>query len=349
MKEMDKEEFIHKILKEGCTNIDPVNIVQSLICAVLDALHLPNYSIEDKRAKIESAIINNIRPAIERFEHLQQLYEMLWIQSDLSFFNLLKNKGFCNDYLFLDKEFENPYPDETSKYKMFQGTPAEWLSGMRKIEDLEPHCTPVLPFSALISQIEILQRELFDTDSDKVLYDIRALLSSLQIFLVTNNLEGKEHKVINPFDGKEYITKIPQSNKDYESGSDALGMYVPKYGIIYLWVDKIYAYRSHPLIFQKVLLHELIHFLFDIVRRSKVEGCNTKGKNYDEETMDNLLVLYMYKNAISPIKNGEKKAFSEIKDFISNQPYVYRSAITVFEQDSDWFSTRENLYNFLKK
>lgn len=357
-KGIDKKDLIEDIVCNGTRHIIPINIEESLTCAFLDSF-LPISGLseqsEERKNIAVNIILNEMKPANEFIKCTQDRFLNLDIQRfNSDYFVSLKNKGFCQDYRFLDNEFKNPYEEETKKYTMFQGTLGEWLTGLHHVEDLTPLCTPTLPYSALFSQIEVIQRDLFNPNENKKLYDIRKLLSSVPIFLVTRELEGKDHSIINPFSGETVTAKIPVSLDICESGSDALGMYVPRNGAIYLWVDKIYSYRLHPLIFQKVLLHELIHFLFDIVRRSvpkKKEGARkeeTSDNNEDiwfnnEETLDNYLVLLMYKDAISPIESGAERSFANIKDFISKQPSVYMEAIDKFDKSSDWFFVRKNI------
>ena len=354
----DRADIRQRILNDE--EFIPRNMDEAMVCSIISTLSLPTDLLTHKHIDI-NALANVIDEYIEPSEKLisctQQRYEDLKCIGT-KFLQNIKERGYCGDFLYLNNRFENPFPEETEKFTMFQGTLAEWLTGLYPITDLDPACTPSLPFTALISQIEFLQRDLLDAlkkdDSDKqelsskCIYDVRELLSTLPIFLVTTQTEGKDHTVRSIFDGKEYKAKIPKSSELHESGTDALGMYEhsDSYCAIYLWIDKIYSYRAYPLIFQMVLLHELIHFFFDIVRRSsRLDSCDNK-ENYNEETIDNMLVLLMYKYAVSPIENCAAKCLEDIKDFISHQPARYSSAIDMFENNQNWFNARRIVFNF---
>lgn len=172
------------------------------------------------------------------------------------------------------------------------------------------------------------------------------LLSNISVYLVTVEDEGREVTVENIFDGIEQEIVVPESLSFEEAGSDALGMYLPETGSILLWVDKIYKLPTAPLLFQTVLLHELIHAMFDVEDK---DSKSQKQVNIpEEETYDNLLVLYTY-----AISKPNSKEFEMVRDFIKSQPSIYRAAIARYDKavnDPDgWRNVRKDITEMLLK
>lgn len=108
-----------------------------------------------------------------------------------------------------------------------------------------------------------------------------------------------------------------------------LGCYLSKPGVILIWIDRVFenANISGYLLFQKVLLHEIIHAMFDCADRNNsldVLLDKSKERRNFEETLDNLLVLKCYENC-------EKDRFEEILHFIKSQPREYSRAIDLYK------------------
>lgn len=172
------------------------------------------------------------------------------------------------------------------------------------------------------------------------------LLCNITVYLVSVEDEGSEVTVKNIFSGIEQEIVVPESLQFEEAGSDALGMYLPETGSILLWVDKIYEHPTAPILFQKVFLHEFIHAMFD------VEDKDSKSQKHvnipEEETYDNLLVLYTY-----AISKPNSKVFEMVRDFIKRQPSIYRAAIARYDKavnDPDgWRNVRKDITEMLFK
>lgn len=157
------------------------------------------------------------------------------------------------------------------------------------------------------------------------------------------------------------LNSIPEEPIKINQGDDfpmvdKLGIYIPKYGCILIYVDKISKLKNPELIFQKVLLHELIHALLDVNIRiinnnQQSIGIGNKepiilpnNKQIDcndhEEELTNSLTLFTYAFQDTP-----SYILGEIREFIYNQPYPYNCAITRFEEG--WNKFREILLNYL--
>lgn len=120
--------------------------------------------------------------------------------------------------------------------------------------------------------------------------------------------------------------------EDREHHRDLLGCYLPGKNTILLWVDKISAYGDiKELVFQKVLLHECIHALLDVKRKS--------SQDYrEEETIDNTWVLQAYSNC------GQPAVVNEVIDFIACQPQEYREALSLYP----WMQAEKLRLNIIK-
>lgn len=117
-----------------------------------------------------------------------------------------------------------------------------------------------------------------------------------------------------------------------ENDDSKLGCYLPDSGTVLLWIDRISetANRngmSPELLFQKVLLHELIHAVLDCNKRDDTLNVYSPDGNIHgiEETLDNILVLKCYS------ENSGLPIYNSIKKFISTQPSNYALAAKVFE------------------
>lgn len=83
-----------------------------------------------------------------------------------------------------------------------------------------------------------------------------------------------------------------------------------------------------------------------------VEDKNPKSlkrvKIPEEETFDNLLVLYTY-----AISKPNSKEFEMVRDFIKRQPAIYSAAVTRFDKainDPDgWCNARKDIIEMLLK
>ena len=261
------------------------------------------------------------------------------------------------NYPTTSKPFLNPFEKSTEKYNMFQGTPLQFLIGLKPIEDIVPYFTPTLPLGALISQLEQIRDTIFamnyDLNSEMKLLSIQKAIENVEIFLVTTENEKQSHFVHNLFkNGEREVMNVPESRSICEGGFDALGKYISQTGSIYLWVDKIYRYRTYPLVFQTVLLHELIHLCFDIIRKGLILPKSNKdysGERIDEETIDNCLLLHCYSQATSPFEGVKMQSFNEVITFVKNQPQRYRNGENMFNQTKVWGDMRAKLINFFKQ
>lgn len=237
--------------------------------------------------------------------------------------------------------FVYPFP-ESENYKIPQGSIAEIFNG-GIVFDNWGTLTPCLPINALLFQSQEIFRNLLQSSilyDDLILLD-NALLSSIQVFLVTNDSIGKLHDVINLFTKETHQVPVPNLNKEEPTSPDYLGCYVPETGAIYIMVDKLF---DNPLILQKVLLHEFIHLLFDVIRRNIR---NHEKASQKEEKYDNFLAIHCYSNISI---NGFEKNYivKKIRDFIDSQPSAYKAANAMFDTFHDWFSARTELISFLK-
>lgn len=127
-----------------------------------------------------------------------------------------------------------------------------------------------------------------------------------------------------------YTPKEEEEDREHHH-RDLLGCYLPGKNTILLWVDKISAYGDiKELVFQKVLLHECIHALLDVKRKS--------SQNNWEETIDNTWVLQAYSNC------GQPAVVNEVIDFIACQPQEYRDALSLYP----WMQAEKLRLNIIK-
>ena len=205
----------------------------------------------------------------------------------------------------------------------------------------------IKPLMDLLEEMRAICRNEHEYNLDSNFNNTLAwLLCNITVYLVTVEDEGCEVTVNNIFDGIEQKIVVPESLSFEEAGSDALGMYLPETGSILLWVDKIYEHPTAPILFQTVLLHELIHAMFDVEDK---DSKSQKQVNIpEEETYDNLLVLYTY--AISKPNSEE---FEMVRDFIKRQPSIYRAAIARYDKavndPNGWRNVRKDITEMLFK
>lgn len=168
----------------------------------------------------------------------------------------------------------------------------------------------------------------------------KEILQISQVVLVHSDDDGEFIPIANRFmlmkesnETEEIFQRIQIPTKGSLVESDPkhplLGCYLSKPGVILIWIDRVFesAEISGYLLFQKVLLHEIIHAMFDCADRNKnldVLLDKSKERRNFEETLDNLLVLKCYENC-------EKDIFEEILHFIKSQPREYSRAIDLYE------------------
>ena len=121
---------------------------------------------------------------------------------------------------------------------------------------------------------------------------------------------------------------------------DLLGYYDSCNGNIFIFIDKLYL-MDDVLIFQKVVLHEFIHALFDRMSRiadfseysdkTLSDRLKRNGYDWDEETLDNLLVLLTYYDSGCDADVTEPYAYRKVREFIASQPFYYSQAINFFD------------------
>ena len=162
----------------------------------------------------------------------------------------------------------------------------------------------------------------------------RYLIANTSVTLITTEDEGKYVDVRNIFKLRKNLAAEDQEKvKGPENGvENLLGVYMPRTGSVLLWVDKIIQKDNPELIFQKVLLHELIHALYDVKpRRFDENGISILGSidsvndDNNEETLDNLLVLHIYE--------PYSEASDIIKEFIAGQPFCYKDSLNKVDDD----------------
>lgn len=151
--------------------------------------------------------------------------------------------------------------------------------------------------------------------------------------ILANNIFARDIEN-NRIPKRKYIT-IPKFSPEEPV---KLGVYLHDTGTIVLWIDRIFNEGGfHPeILFQKVLLHEIIHGLLDISPRyiHKEKG-KYEIRRFDssynsglEECYDNTLVLYVYHHT-----NGDR-FFPYVYEFINNQPHPYCDAIAKFDKNT---------------
>lgn len=240
--------------------------------------------------------------------------------------------------------FINPFSD-SEHFTEFQGDLANVVAGGYEISNTSNIKTPALSLVALLQQMRYIQRDICNEENRLLenYMDLFDAISRLQIFLVTEDNNGLEHEIINLFSKVSEKKRVPTLLTFEESGADALGCYVQDSGAIYLWVDKIAPHDHKELVFQKVLLHEIIHMLFDVVRKSTGMKPNTSK----EELLDNFLVLHCYDHSRYDTSEEKQAVMTLLKGFINSQPKPYQ-AVDEFEKSLNWFSARKKVYEFLR-
>lgn len=231
-------------------------------------------------------------------------------------------------------------------------------SGIREAFQDSPS-VPVIEWEKSISNIinEAKQKVLSNVVLDSIMTNLTLcknedIISTTEIILVSESDCGK---VISVFNGnwlfltpalqidKPFLTDcmIP-NNDEKDSEKYKLGCYIPQYRVIFLWVDRIYNAANNQninanLLFQEVLLHELIHALIDFNLRDQdlnVFGITDPEKI--EETITNTLMLKVYYDSC-------KISFDEILKFVKTQSLPYSSATKVF----DLFQSTHGWGNFI--
>ena len=132
-------------------------------------------------------------------------------------------------------------------------------------------------------------------------------------------------------------TRFKKLWENVETPTDWLGCYVPLTGTILIKIDSVDEAAdifgcSRDLLFEKVLLHEFIHAALDLCPRDaagNISSPNGKwlkiypgGKSFNEESIDNAIVLKLYKGT---------PGYRDVKGFIETQPYYYRRAVELYE------------------
>lgn len=233
--------------------------------------------------------------------------------------------------------------DECELYNEYRLNIAIVFGEGQQLDDGHTIKTPNLDFARLIAQLYTIQMDLCKSDMTKnahVYLNIYEALSRVQVFLVTSNNVNSKHEITDLFTLKEESVYVPDGECFGEGNLTKLGCYVD--GRIYLWVDRICKYAHNKLIFQIVLLHEIIHLLFDVMRKSSHK---TKDKD-KEEQMDNFLVLHCYAHALYQLAEVKDFIWNSIIDFIANQPLEYR-AEKLFHENENWYSAKKELFEFL--
>lgn len=198
----------------------------------------------------------------------------------------------------------------------------------------------------LLDELRFLQKQKQEIESQ------REVLIYCHIQDLENSIRGIEDEIGKRliFDGHPLIEEVSghsehnyrpsetfepiytPKEEDREHHRDLLGCYLPGKNTILLWVDKISAYGDiKELVFQKVLLHECIHALLDVKRKS--------SQDYrEEETIDNTWVLQAYSNC------GQPAVVNEVIDFIACQPQEYREALSLYP----WMQAEKLRLNIIK-
>lgn len=180
--------------------------------------------------------------------------------------------------------------------------------------------------------------------------DLTFFLDNCTVFLVTTDDVKKKRMVKDLFTQNKRRIPIPfpegKHKIDEKNAVNYLGVYTPKTGSIFLFVDLIYLHDENPeLLFQKVLLHEFIHAFLDVVPRIIKDGQvkNLIPVNKIEEPYDNTLVLYTYHWSYV-----DQTIFDYIENFISNQAYPYNHAIDYYNRGTGLNVFKIILKEFLK-
>lgn len=232
-------------------------------------------------------------------------------------------------------------------------TAYECFAGITTIDGLD---TPDLAFGLadmdeILTRIKDELREQIKDISPKssslspLTMSLNYIVDNIDITLITeeDSRSGTHIPVRNLF---KY--QITQNNEDSyevvcppEPRDNLLGVYLPQTGSIMLWIDRIVQKDRPELIFQKVLLHEMIHAFLDIYPRvyfkyynrmcSILTAIGKKDTTESEETIDNILVLDCYSHC-------GKEYYDFVKEFISNQPDEYKAAIDMYEPKKEVYS-----------
>lgn len=229
--------------------------------------------------------------------------------------------------------------------------------------------TPSLPVASLIRQLYGLQNELLEFHDDyrktgyygsiishiDFPYNIYTILRDIPVYAVREDELGQPHKVHNIFTRAEETVNVPTEGAfDENVGTDYFGVYIPDTGRIYIRIEKIINEVSNipkeklypSILYQKVLLHEFIHLLLDVLSRN-LGTSRTVDKDYlDEETVDNYLVLMCYANSTCKI-GSPSSSFEQVRRFIESQPSRYREACSVYDENTSWLTGRNIIKNLM--
>ena len=138
---------------------------------------------------------------------------------------------------------------------------------------------------------------------------------------------------------EEELRKIYEElwGENERTHTDWLGCYIPQTGTILIKIDRVDRAAdifgcSRDLLFEKVLLHEFIHAALDLwprdaagnisYHKAEWEWQDTDGEFFNEESIDNAIVLKLYKGT---------PGYRDVKGFIETQPYYYRRAVELYE------------------
>lgn len=160
------------------------------------------------------------------------------------------------------------------------------------------------------------------------------------------------------------IPKIPKfvGNYDGEDKIDPLGCYVLD-GIIFLFVDRIYDSSKKEgfseikesvvkddlnffwCLLHKVMLHEYIHAFFHIDETlEKINNkWNSKDGKFNEESLDNALVIYSY------IQGASKELLRYSIWYISEQPEKYKASLEFLGLDKNSYSDDKDFQLFMEE
>lgn len=237
-----------------------------------------------------------------------------------------------------------PFPETCSKGEdCLLKSISEDLSGKQKIEGSISFDTPNLCFDNLIAQMYNIQKDVCNTE--KVLKDYISVydaLKRLEVFIVNSDNVGQIHSVRNLFSQELENICVPPAESFGDDQRQALGCYVPATGSIYLWIDRICNHKDKQMTLQYVLLHEIIHMFFDVIRKSA-----NKDQADNEECINNFLALHCYANANYISCHAKEHVSGWLKNFISDQPKPYKNAVDLYEKNKGWFAARKIIFDFL--
>lgn len=224
--------------------------------------------------------------------------------------------------------------------------------------------TPPLEINLLLNQISDIEKYFIEKDcrdrngnielsvaQQYRINGLRDMMTHPEIWHVTTLDIGKTLYGRNIF-SKPHLIKVKDPSALYEgkNNPDTLAYYDPANGNIIIFVDKILILDHPQLIYQKVILHEFIHFLFDIASRDKDGVANKKpdrSNTMNEETADNMLVLFLYEYSLA--KNGNYfDIFNMISSFIKKQPKEYNAAIGMYAKYKEkWCGAKKEITNLI--